>query len=55
MIDPVDINLSRRDSAWSRVSEFNQPFDISNSDSHPNFSNEQANALAVPHYFARNG
>ena len=32
MIDPADVTLSRRDSARLRVSEFNEPFDISNSD-----------------------
>ena len=45
MIDSADVTLSRKDSARLRVSEFNEPFDISNSDSHTNFSNKQANAL----------
>ena len=69
VIDSADVTLSRKDSARLRVREFdvrvrefnvrvrefNEPFDISNSDSHSNFSNKQANALAVPYCFARNG
>ena len=30
VIDPADVTLSRRDSARLRVSEFNEPFDVSN-------------------------
>ena len=45
VIDSADVTLTRKDSARLRVREFNEPFDISNSDSHTNFSNKQANAL----------